>query len=222
MELLDLFFPKRCVSCGKFGSYICSGCLSKIEFIEKPICPICQRQAVGGVTHPGCRSKYGLDGLVVACRYKGSAGIAIRSVKYKWQYDIAKVLVELLVSSFWQFSVPSMSLLVPVPLHSKRRRWRGFNQAEKIARILASQYGLSVSELLRRTRETKTQVGLRRAERLKNVRGVFALKADANIKNKDILLFDDVYTSGATMGECARVLKKAGAKSVWGAAVALG
>lgn len=68
MNLLDFIFPKKCVGCGRLGSYICSVCLRKIEPIEHPACPVCQRQAIGGKTHPGCRTKYTLDGLVVGFR----------------------------------------------------------------------------------------------------------------------------------------------------------
>jgi len=83
MDLLDLVFPKRCVLCGAFGKYICNNCFSKIEFVEKPVCPVCQRQAIGGKTHPKCAGKFRPDGLVVACRYKGAIKLAIKKVKYR-------------------------------------------------------------------------------------------------------------------------------------------
>lgn len=221
MNLLDLIFPKRCVGCGKLGFYLCRDCFSKIDFIEKPVCSVCGRQAIGGVTHPGCKSKYGLDGLVVACRYKDVVKIAIVKVKYKWVYDIEKVFVDLLVERLWKFDLPEDLILVPVPLHSKRKRWRGFNQSEILAKSLAERFGVHFSDSLVRTRETATQVGLKRDERRKNVKDAFSLKNSADVRGKNILLVDDVFTSGATMNDCCRVLKRAGAKSVWGMAVAI-
>ena len=240
MDLLDLVFPKRCVSCGAFGKYICNGCFSKIEFVEKPICPICQRQAIGGKTHPKCAGKFRLDGLAVACKYKGPIKFAIRKVKYKWVYDIETVLVDLLASQIWKFDLPQNSALVPVPLHPKRKNWRGFNQAEILAKTMAKKFGVKYSDLLARIIETKTQVGLTRDERKENVKGAFSLRpfrhpepirsethgrrlnSGSRIRDKNIILVDDVYTSGATMMEAAKVLKRAGAKSVWAMAVAFG
>lgn len=220
LSLLDLLFPKKCVSCKAFGSYLCKNCFSKVEFVENPVCPVCQRQAVGGKTHPGCRNKYRLDGLVVACRYRGPVRDAIKKVKYRWIYDIEKIFVDLLEERFWKFSLPEGIILVPVPLHEKRKKWRGFNQSEILAKILAKKFEVPFAGLLLRPRETKTQVGLTREERRKNVRDAFLVAGE--VRGKNVLLVDDVYTSGATMGECCRVLKKAGAKSVFGMAVALG
>lgn len=227
---LDLLFPRRCVSCGRVGSYICDDCYSKIEFVENPVCPVCQRQAVSGKTHPGCVNKYRLDGLVVACRYRGPVKVAIAKVKYKWVYDIGKILVDLIVNNMWRFDLPAGVILVPVPLHIMRKRWRGFNQAEILAKQLAKQFNVTYAALLFRNRETKTQVGLKKDKRRENVRGAFSLRLAplaqgrtiADVEGKNIVLVDDVYTSGATMGECARVLKRAGANNVWGIAVALG
>ena len=244
-SLLDFIFPKKCVGCGKFGQYFCKGCLAQIEFAEKPICPVCQRQSIEGRTHPGCVGKYRLDGLVVACRYSGPVKRAIAKVKYKWVWDIEKVFVELLVKNLWRFDLPENVILVPVPLHFKRKNWRSFNQSEILAEAISLKFKVPYSTALFRNRETKTQVGLKREERQKNVKGAFALRFTRDVKmrsfdfvtsrrdfaqdkimtdvrGKNIILVDDVFTSGATMAECANVLKRAGAKSVWGMAVALG
>lgn len=222
--VLDLVFPKRCVGCRRVGPYICAECMEKIDFVEKPVCPVCQRQAIGGKTHPGCAGRYKLDGLIVACRYKGPIRTAIQKVKYKWIYDIEKVLVDLVAKQLWKFDFPQSAILVPVPLHAKRKRWRGFNQSEILAKTLAKKFKVKYGEFLERKIETKTQVGLSREDRKKNIRDAFALRQTPHqsVRGKNIILVDDVYTSGATMAECAKVLKKAGAKSVWGMAVALG
>ncbi|MDO8487681.1 MAG: ComF family protein, partial [Candidatus Curtissbacteria bacterium] len=236
---LDLVFPKRCVGCRRVGPYICADCVGKIEFVEKPVCPICQRQAIGGKTHPGCSGKYRLDGLIVAARYRGPVKTAIQKVKYKWVFDIEKILVDLVSKQLWKFDFPQEAILTAVPLHIKRKRWRGFNQSEILAKTLAKKFKVKYGDFLVRKIETKTQVGLSREDRKKNIRDAFALSLSRQtnpsarhsysssrhpelVSGSNIILVDDVYTSGATMGECAKVLKKAGAKSVWGMVVALG
>lgn len=234
--LLDFLFPKRCVSCGKLGAYICKKCFSEIEFIKKPLCPICQRQAIGGRTHPGCGGRYQLDGLIVVCRYRGAIAKAVQKIKYKWVYDIGKILVSVVAGNLWKFDFPPDATLVPVPLHIKRKRWRGFNQAELIGQDLARRFKHPYSDLLVRNRYTRPQVELKSDKRKENVRSAFSLRPirqaqgeqvhgkplNFDIRDKNILLVDDVYTSGATMSECCKVLKRVGAKDVWGLAVALG
>lgn len=225
MSILDLIFPKKCLGCGRFGAHICAECFSAIELEEYPICPECERQAVGGKTHPGCLKRFGLDGLIVACRYKGVVRTAIQKVKYKWSYDIAKVLVDLLAVNLWRFNFPQKALMVPIPLHAKRKKWRGFNQAEILTGELSERFKQGKLDLLERVVEAKTQVGLTKVQRKLNVKGVFKLRtfqAQDIVKNKDFILVDDVFTSGATMSEAAGVLKRAGAGSVWGMVVALG
>jgi ComF family protein len=212
----------------KARGYICRNCFSKIEIIDFPICPECERQAVGGKTHPGCLRRYGLDGLIVACRYKGIARTAIQKVKYKWSYDIAEVLVDLLAVNLWRYNFVQKAVMVPIPLHSRRKKWRGFNQSEILTKSLSKKFKAEYEDFLIRVIETKTQVGLTKEERKKNIRGAFALfrhpelGSGSVIKGKNFILVDDVFTSGATMSEAAGVLKRAGAKSVWGMAVALG
>jgi competence protein ComFC len=221
-SLLDFVFPKKCVNCGKIGEYFCRSCISKVEFLEKPICPICQRQAIGGRTHPKCMNKYSLDGLVVACKYRGVIKKAIQKVKYKWIYDIGENLVDVLSGEINKFDIPKKVILVPVPLHSRRKNWRGFNQAEILAKNLAKKFKVDYADIMNRFINTKTQVGLSKADRKKNVKNAFSIRGFTPIKGHDVILVDDVYTSGATMVECAKILKKSGAKSVWGMAVALG
>ena len=220
--VLDLLFPKRCVSCGKFGGYICSTCFLKIEFVENPVCPECQRQAIGGRTHPGCSRRFGLDGLVVSCKYRGPIRKAIQKIKYRFASDIHKILVSLIADSIWRFNLPKNIVLVPIPLYRSRKNWRGFNQAELLARDLAIRFGEKYrSDLLKRTIDTKTQVGLSGDERRKNIKGAFVVNQNLKIKNQNFILVDDVFTTGSTMMEAAKVLKMAGAGEVWAMTVAL-
>lgn len=225
IKLLDLVFPKRCVRCQKLGSYICRDCFAKIEYVTKPVCPVCQRQAIEGKTHPGCRGRYMLDGLVAATKYRGVVKQAILRVKYRWEFDIEKILVDILVSALWKFDLPNNLILVPVPLSSVRKKWRGFNQSEILAKTLAVRFGQNFGNVLIRTRNTRPQVGLSKDERKKNIAGAFALNkliARNRIIDRNFVLIDDVYTTGSTTQECAKVLKRTGAKSVWGMVIALG
>lgn len=227
MNFLDLIFPKKCVSCGRFGAYICKSCFSKIEFVGKPVCAVCSRQAIGGKTHPGCLGKYTLDGLVVACKYRGPIRAAVKKLKYRWVGAISLVLVDLLVTAIWRYDIPEKAILVPIPLHKSRKNWRGFNQAELLAIDLSKRFNVVADvNLLQRTRKTKTQVGLSREERQKNIKGAFRInqseKCSSRVnKGRRFILVDDVFTTGATMAEAAKVLKLAGAESVWAMTVAL-
>ncbi len=220
--ILDLFFPKRCVACGKLGAYLCANCYKKVGIVQYPVCPYCLRQAVGGRVHPRCKKPFGLDGLVIASRYRGSVRLLITKFKYKYVRDILSLLCELLASNISRFDLPQDALFVPVPLHPRRKRWRGFNQSELLANQLGARFGIKSVDLLARVRETKSQVSLAAKERKGNVSGAFGLKGKVKVESRKIILVDDVYTTGATMKECAKVLKMAGAKEVWGMVVALG
>jgi competence protein ComFC len=160
--------------------------------------------------------------LIVACKYKGPVRDAIKSVKYKWQFDVASVLVNLLVFNIWRFSLNKDLVMVPIPLYKNREKWRGFNQAAKLTQLLSEKFNHKYVFLMERVKNTKTQVGLSRKQRKSNIKGAFIVSSDFKIRGKEFLLVDDVYTSGATMAEACRVLKKAGAKEVWGMVVALG
>jgi len=222
MNLLDFIFPKTCVWCGKIGTYICRNCFSKIEFVQQPICPECQRQAIGGETHPGCKRRYGLDGLIVACKYQGSVRAAIQKIKYRFAWDIHKILVDLISESLWRYEFPKNVVLGAIPLYARRENWRGFNQAELLARDLAARFREKYErELLIRTVDGKTQVGLTREQRKENIKGVFKLSQNAKVESQNFILVDDVFTTGATAKEACKVLKRAGAGEVWALAVAL-
>jgi len=114
-------------------------------------------------------------------------------------------------------------LLIPVPLAKRRIRWRGFNQAEEIAKNLAEYLEIPlINDVLIKTKETLPQIDLAEEARKENIKGAFLIKNEEKIKGKKILLIDDVYTTGSTLEESSRILKKAGAREVWGAVVARG
>ena len=214
MNLLDLVFPKRCVHCGRVGKYFCDKCRLLIRPIadNEQICPMCGRLALDGIIHPGCRTRYCIDGLTSFFHYSGPVQKAIKALKYRYVSDLAEEFISLvpfLPSTIYD----QRSILVPVPLHLSRLRYRGFNQAEELGKLLRIPMR---TDILRRTKATQPQAEMKRSERLENMKNVF----DAHDIIDDILLFDDVFTTGATMRSAANVLKRAGAKRVWAVTIA--
>jgi competence protein ComFC len=222
MNLLDLLFPRRCVDCGKLGSYICQKCRSKIKSIESQICPVCEKPAIDGITHPICKTGWGIDGLSVAVNYSGPIKNAIHVLKYQFVSDLIPELVSLVFPGKPEI-LPNLDLLIPVPLHRRRERERGFNQSLLIAKILGEKWGIPVDrDIISRLKYTEAQADLDRKERLTNLQNSFALNNPDLIKDKAAGLVDDVATTCVTLRECARVLKRAGAKTVWGIVLAHG
>jgi len=222
---LDFFFPKRCVSCRALGSYLCPACLSQIKFVKEAVCPVCERQAIGGAAHPRCQSKYSLDGLTSVCVYEGPVKAAIHRLKYRpWITDLGEFLAGMILkrgdSSFLMEDKGNW-LVVPVPLHPSRKRERGFNQAEILGKLLAQKLGLNFRpDLLIRHKKTKPQAELKGKERQENIKNAFMLNSNLQLDNLKIcnsnaLLIDDVWTTGTTLRICGGVLKRAGALKVW-------
>jgi len=227
--ILDFLFPRRCLGCGKVGNYFCPECLNLVLLKDEQICPVCGKGALGGLTHQFCHRRFGLDGLTSIFAYKGVVSNAIKKLKYKFVRDLAKELVELFLSFcgenkiFSDFCRLSDVVLVPVPLHPKRLRWRGFNQSELLGELIAKNLGMKlVSDLLIRIKNTKPQVELDKAQRQTNIHGAFKKNPNSQfvIRNSLILIFDDVWTTGATLKEAGKVLKRNGAKKVWGLTIA--
>lgn len=222
--ILDVLFPKRCVGCGKLHTYFCKLCVENILQGDL-ICPQCFEMSSGGQAHPDCKDKLGLDGLWSLGLYKGSLKTAIKKLKYKPLGNLATVLVDIMLDYFAKYHPLFLEhmtngkgggwIVVPVPLHWYRQNWRGFNQSSLIAKRLADKLELTYLEALRRIKYTRPQVKLKSLSRYENIRDAFSLNTKYVINNTHILLVDDVWTTGATMNECCRVLKQAGAKKVW-------
>lgn len=229
VSLVNLLFPRRCLNCGKEGSYFCSQCLNFLSLDNQRICPVCEKPSIGGHIHAKCLKKDSLNGLTSVFAYKGLIAKAITKLKYKFISDIANDLVEVFLSScgedttFSHYCQKEKPILVPIPLHPSRKRWRGFNQSELLGKIIAENLGLQfIPDLLIRTKNTKPQMELSERERQENILGAFSINPNSEfcILNSSILVFDDVWTSGSTLKEAGRKLKKAGAKKVWGLTIA--
>lgn len=228
MGILDLFFPKFCVNCKKLGSYLCPNCFSYLSFDTEEICLVCGRGSIDGLTHPGCRSKFSIDGCFSAISYKGVA----KKLVYKFKYnpfltDLKNVLADLFYESIIQKEafnkiLSKKPVLVPIPLFKTKIKKRGYNQAEVLADQLASKLELRAENLLERVKDTKSQVGLKQDERQENIKGAFEVTRDnkKEIRSRIFILVDDVLTTGSTLSEAARVLKKNGADKVWGITLA--
>jgi|SRR3989344_607568 len=225
-ELADLVWPKKCVGCGKWGGYVCSSCEVGL-WEEEQICPTCGRNSRYGLRHKYCRGY--LEGLTVFWAYEGIARKLITGTKYKFYFDllheltsssIARCFSRVEMSYLGEF-LASKPVVVPVPLYPGRERERGFNQAEIISRSAVGHWSLVGSKLLVRARDTGQQVGKDRKSRVENVRGAFEVQASRSQRlASSVLLVDDVWTTGATMNECAKTLKSAGVKKVWGLVLA--
>lgn len=241
--LIDLFFPKICLNCHRYASdFLCEKCFSKIKLVQKDVCPVCEKLSLRGATHPGCRGKYTLDGLTVATDY---ANEVVQSLVHKFKYQgmtaakdliVEKILMpKLRQDSVWspdkQKEVSSTEITF-VPLHPDKERKRGFNQSEILAKELGKRLSIPVVNLLKRVKYNIPQMSIKDAqERKKNVRGIFHPSplaiargygvAGSFLQDKfNVVLVDDVATTGATIKECCRVLKHAGADFVWGIVLA--
>ncbi len=230
--LLDIVFPPLCHACRAFipGAgrlHLCPACRGEITPIVSPLCTICGVPFLtpGGIDHP-CGpciiSHPRYSAARAALPFDGVTRDLIHHFKYDRKVHLAHPLA-LLAAEALTPSVASWDadLLLPVPLHRRRLRERGFNQAVLLGKPLAKLWGIPlVVNNLRRTRWTEPQVTLAAGERELNVRGAFALVDPAAVKGRRILLVDDVYTTGSTVMECSKVLRKGGAAEIYVVTVA--
>ncbi|MEK7873718.1 MAG: ComF family protein [Chloroflexota bacterium] len=217
---LDLLFPPRCVACGRGGSFLCAVCLTHATPVPEPRCSLCGQPIAGGPLCSRCaESPVAGSGLRSVFVYAGPVQAAVRALKYHNLRVVASPLgVEM--ARYLQAWGVGLDIVVPVPLHPRRLRERGYNQAELLARALGKETGLSVQpEALARVRDTPAQARApSAAERRRNVTGAFS--AREVVRGRRALLVDDVCTTGATLSACAEALLAAGAAQVWGLTVA--
>ncbi len=220
-SVLDMLFPPVCPLCEEAireGS-LCAACTRAFSEhrVEEPFCQVC---GVPFPHSPGpghrCGECHTEPRQFIEARsayiYRAGVDAAVKAFKYGGRSILAGALGELLLSASASLSVQP-ELIMPVPLHKNRLRKRGFNQSLLLARVLSKRLAIRLDySSLGRIRHTCQQTGLKPDEREKNVAGAFALSAGANIKGRRVLLVDDVYTTGATIKECSKVLKRAGAE----------
>ncbi|OGH42289.1 MAG: hypothetical protein A3H79_00615 [Candidatus Levybacteria bacterium RIFCSPLOWO2_02_FULL_36_8b] len=232
MSILDLIFPKYCVNCKKLGDYLCADCFSFLSFNDFELCLNCNRPSIDGLTHPYCKGKYLIDGAFSALNYKGVVKKLVYNFKYepKFVSDLNNTLVNLFYEALIQKEsfaeiyelFKNDLILVPVPLYLPKLKKRGYNQSELLAKGLSKRFGIPLFSVLERTKNTKTQVGLKKEERKENIKDAFKIKTTGikDLSDKSLFLVDDVLTTGSTLLEAANVLKRNGAKNVWGITLA--
>ena len=214
--LMDILFPKLCLNCQKEGSYLCKDCFSLIDILECQFCPACQKRVADGRTCPKCSQKTKLDGLYFASSYQDKLIKKLIS-KFKdkpFIKDLSETLSLLIIAHFHRldnFQSLEKSVFTSVPLHKKQLKKRGFNQSKEIAKELSKTLEIPFVDALVKT--LPLQQG-------KSLEGTFLCKDIKKIQDKKVFLVDDVFITGVTMNECAKILKKSGAKEVWGIAVA--
>lgn len=218
-----MLFPPRCAGCQRVGAWLCSQCRARVEFIRPPVCVRCGRSIAEAVLGPVsstqlcpvCQSTpLQIDGIRSLAYFEGPLRKTIHHFKYNNLPGLATPLGEIL-SQGWQVTRPPGEFIVPVPLHPNRLRERGYNQAALLARQLGERCGLPVLEgALLRVRETAPQINLNAQERQQNVRGAFRC-GHYDLKGKQVLLIDDVCTTGATLEACSLALYRGQARSVW-------
>lgn len=222
--VLDLLFPPRCQVCQEFNSKpLCDQCRQSIRMIQPPFCQGCGRPfdplAQGAPICSECRQgDFRFDGSRSAGRFEGNLREAIHALKYRGRTRLAQPLGELLAHCWTQFAPEGakVQLVIPVPLHVTRARERGFNQSELLARVVAQTHEVALNATtLQRVRRTRPQIELSRSERADNVRGAFAVCDESAVKGQTVLLVDDMFTTGATLNECARALRHAGAERAY-------
>jgi competence protein ComFC len=218
---VDSFFPRRCVGCGKVGGFLCPECLEKLPRLLPPLCPHCGRSQVSGIVCPDCRRRQTeIDGIRSLFRFDEVIRKAIHQLKYRNLKAISPCLAELLADYIRSNPLPGEAL-VCVPLHPRRLRERGYNQSSLLARELGVRIDLPVIEdCLIRVKQAQPQVrAVGAEERRRNVADAFVCR-DERVSGKQIILIDDVCTSGATLESCATALKNKGVTSVWGLTLA--
>ena len=233
-RFIDIIYPARCHICRNFisndsrpNNHFCPDCLNGFSKISPPLCTVCgiPFESISEENHlcEDCmRKRTFFDGLGAPYLYEGGIMDAIHQMKYAGKTYLADSLGPLMASfaANWLDNQEGL-LMMPVPLHPKKLRKRGFNQALLLAKAMMPILGTELDFLsLRRVIYTRSQTGLNSEERRRNVRRAFAIYGQRELEDKTVILVDDVATTGNTMNECARVLKKAGAEKVFCLALA--
>ncbi len=216
---LNLVFPLECAGCGEDGEVLCPECVSGLARLEPPFCPLCADPGFNGPCPRCAATGPVIDGVWAPFLLEDPLRKLVHRFKYQHMRAAAPALGQLL-ADFMAKPPGNQPVLVPVPLHPRRMRGRGYNQAALLARELSNRTGLTVNEgLLHRLEDSRPQVDSASSEeRVRNVAQAFGATADA--AGLRVLLLDDVITTGSTLFACAAALKEACAAKVWGLALA--
>lgn len=215
MKMLDMLFPRNCPFCGgelPERKLVCEACRDSLERFQPDICPAC------GKARKNCACKnIFYDGLCAPYGYAGPVATGVKGLKFHEKMEgLPFFAAQMVAYARMAFGGVHFDVVVPVPLSQKRLLKRGYNQAELLAYELADSMGLVLDEaLLRKILHNSPQSLRRRGERATNVAGAYAVHPRAELSGRTVLLVDDVCTTGATLNECAKMLKFSGAKAVF-------
>lgn len=226
---LDIIFPKFCLGCGIEGIWLCQKCFNSINMLEKQHCPIC-RNKNNGIVCNQCQNNLSLNGLLVSVNYEN---ILVKKIIHYYKYQFIKELYlplgNLLIHTinsneiFSKLLKKEDTIIISIPLHKKRQLERGYNQSSLLAKLIAKKFNIIYYDrLIIRQKNTDIQAKLSKKERLKNLKSAFSIRKHFDLRDKNVIIIDDVATTLATLNSCAILLKKAGANQVWGLVIARG
>lgn len=236
-KILEFFFPVNCLFCAKKGQIICKQCLLELPIFDGFICPVCHQKNIDGRSCLECQNKTELEGVLIASHYiNPRIKKIIKRLKYiPFDQSMANILTNLMIKkieeSNWhcQYFKENHFIIIPVPLARRKFAQRGFNQAQLIADKINQKFNWPVkTEILKRIKETKSQTGLNKDQRGINLKKAFGinqkfLQKNPNfLKNKNIILIDDIFTTGATVESAVSTLKEYGANKIWAIMAAKG
>lgn len=233
-SVLDLLFPEEgvCFYCDKYyeevkEDHICSECRDKLTFIIEDKCPVCGKPTYQSSSLQRCsyciNKTFYFKKAISPLEFKGLLRKSIYRYKYESKPYLYKSFGEFMINALKKESIENIDLIVPVPLHRSRKAERGYNQAELLAKYLSSKLNIPQdSKNLIRAKATRIQNRLSRHEREKNIKDAFKIKDSGVFKYKRILLVDDIFTTGATVNECSKILMECGANEVYVITIATG
>jgi len=220
-NLLVLFFPKFCLGCGEEGRFVCSQCLKQIKNSEL-CCPFCGKVNFKGGFCKSHQKSFSFSKLLFVNSFEGLAKEIIHALKYEGLIDIAQILgvkmAQILLANITKKEKQEI-VLIPVPLFFLKRFKRGFNQSELLAKVINQKTNIPLRKVVFRVKNTKSQTQLDVQKRKQNIASSFILAPSLKKKdyqNKILIIVDDVYTSGSTLNEVAKILKQLRPKAIWG------
>lgn len=225
--ILNLLFPPVCLSCDKIGDAICLSCYQKFKLLDFYICPFCLHNSTNGTKHKNCKGN--VDGLFSIYKYNKILQKIIKNIKYRFYYSALNDLLDLYLKDFKKIKnkdfytfIKTKPIIIPIPLHRERLKYRGFNQSQIIGKIFANKLNLSVStKIIQRTKNTLFQSELNKVQRQLNIKNAFSSNLNLNkiiilkTKKPNALIVDDVWTTGGTCQEAAKILKSLGFNQIW-------
>ncbi|MEI7425755.1 MAG: ComF family protein [Candidatus Moraniibacteriota bacterium] len=226
---LDALFPIACLICHKKDIRICDDCVEKFPLLSFQFCPYCEKEIIiSGVVCGKCKkSQLALEALICATEYQNISKL-VHLFKYNFVFSLSVPLGRIIARALLKNNNFLPDFIIPIPIHKHKLKWRGFNQAELLANAVSENLIKKITipvrtDLVFRQKKTSPQMKIKTyQERLNNLNDAFMIAPEAKdiIAGKNILLIDDIATTGATLFECAKILKSAGAKEIHGAIIA--